>query len=137
MIRYGFLIDDEILKEALLLQMQERVNSYPDSYYQMHKFSNRYLKKMRKLHWRSTLPRTLDYTLLICRHVAVIFLIVFTVLMTTILSVEALRTRFFQFIEQKFKEYSIVFFQPTISTVSLATETWNEYAPSYLPPGLI
>lgn len=130
-----FRLDLEILQKALMLEIEENMYNIPDEYYSPHKFSKRFERRMKRLQRYANRPPVFNVIYTVAKRVAIIFLAVAIASFTTIMSVEALRIKFLKFVEQKFKEYSAIFYEPDYPTESLNHGTFVAYVPSYIPTG--
>lgn len=131
-----FKLNKEILKKALLLELEEEMEAIPDEYYSPHIFSKKVERKIKILQKRAARPKRLDVAIQVTKKAAMILLAISLASFVTIMSVEALREKFFKFVEQKFKEYSIVFYEPTQTHSSnLSSKEFIARVPGYIPTG--
>ena len=132
-------ISNEVLGQALLKYQTERINkNYPltEEYNQEfvpNKATEEKIYKLIGLEKKS-------YFILINtfgKRVACIIILIFTVLMTTIFSVKALREPFINFIVSTYEKASTIIFKSDESKPNQSVTLSEFYEPEYLPQGYI
>lgn len=133
----NFTLNEDVLRKALLLELEERMEKIPPSFYEPHVFSKRYRRKMRKLEKRVARPRPLDNTLQIGKRLATVLLVAIIACLTAIMCVASWREQFFRFVEQKFYRYSVISYESVSDGEESVVEqsTFIAYNPAYIPKG--
>lgn len=130
----NFILNEEVVRKALLLELEERMTAIPAAYYEPHCFTKRFEQKMKRLLKRAQRPPALDYTIRFSKRAAIALLAALLASFTTVMSVAAWRESFFRFVEQKFREYSIVSYEPINSNSNFDDPSkFIAYSPTYIP----
>lgn len=111
-------INDDLIRQALLIELDFQMNSIPEEFYNPHNFSDKFERKMNAVIRRAARPQYYNRSMKALKRIAAFCVIALTALFVMILSVESMRTRFFEFIEQKYKEFSYVLFSSNDYTLS-------------------
>lgn len=130
-------ISNEILNEALLKYQIERIEEkYPftDKNNALFKPDNLTDEKINKL---IRIEKKPYYVLIntVGKRVAWILLLIFTLLMTTVFSVKALREPFINFFISTYEKYSAIIFKNDESKINQNVFLSEFYEPEYLPQG--
>lgn len=129
-------LTDDLLTEALWEIDVEMLSELPKDEEIHHDFSKRFERRMRKMiRFERRTPfrrKFVSYG----KRAAMFILIAVIVAVTTIMSVDALRTRFFAMISNTFPKYSEIYFKPVESEVSSKiVSKFIRYTIHYLPSG--
>lgn len=125
-------ITDELLREALELEIAARMEAVP-AHLPAHGFSKRFLRKMRRLERDADRPKVLRIAARETRRAACVLLAAAVVGMAAVMSVEGLRTRFFDILIETYQKYSQVFFQKDEEYAHPREFLYRE--PTYIPEG--
>lgn len=128
-------IPHNILLRAIEMEMNERMNQLPFELPEP-TLSEKFTKRIDKLKKRSKHSRLIKYSIRVAKRVAILFLTLLTISTITILSVEALREQLFQFIIERYEEFSQIYFVSTTSDHSSQARTLTVVrVPQYIPAG--
>lgn len=127
---YGEL-PEALLREALEMETGARMAAFPEP--PAHDFSQRFQRRMRRLVRDADRPRALRVAVRGTRRAAALLLATAVVGTAVVLSVDALRTRFFDILIETYQKYSQVFFQKDAGYVR--PEEFLHRAPVYIPEG--
>lgn len=130
-----FRLDEETLREALLLGIEERMEQIPPEAYVPHRFSPKFHHRIKALSKQAARLPVLNLVLFLGKRVCVVLLVLMMVSFTTIMSVEARRVKFFRLIEERFPAYSIVSFEGQSEAPALSHENFRKYIPTAIPEG--
>ncbi|MGV8148208.1 MAG: DUF4367 domain-containing protein [Alkaliphilus sp.] len=121
----------DIVKKAEQIMLQQIPNISEQSYEFTKKFEGRMklINKIanRKISWKMVLRYV--------KKIAIIILIVLVTSFATIMSVEALRIRFFEMITETLEKYTYIEYEKT--NIDIVDEEDTFYNPSYIPKGFV
>lgn len=124
-------IDESILKQAMRAEIEDRMQKIPEHYYEPHEFSRKFERRMKYLIKNSQYSKLTRVFISVSKRVAVIILVILSISISAVLSVQAYRVKFFKFIQQQFKEYSVIFLEP--ETNSLLPIVMPSFNLSFIP----
>lgn len=130
----------ELLERALQCEIEERMYAFSlEQATSSHVFSKRFEKKMKPLLKQAERPKAIRLFVDGARRVAMIALVATILTMTTVLSVEALRTRFFAMVAERFQQYTAIYFEPTVPVEDGAflDQVFIASVPTYIPDGFM
>ncbi len=127
-------LDDQLLRDALLLLEEEQADSFPASFYEPHAFSRRFERRMGRALRKARQPQPAGRIWMNKRVAAI--LAVLLALFAALMGASAWRMEFFRFVEEKFEEYSIMFYDPLRGEAKSAEVShFLVYRPTYIPEG--
>ncbi|WP_418706550.1 DUF4367 domain-containing protein [Anaerotruncus massiliensis (ex Liu et al. 2021)] len=124
-------LPEALLREALEMETGARMAAFPEP--PAHDFSRRFQRRMRRLMREADRPRALRVAVRGTRRAAALLLATAVVGMAAVMSVDALRTRFFDILIETYQKYSQVFFQKDAGYVRPEEFLYRE--PAYIPDG--
>lgn len=123
--------DEALLKEALLIYQEKALDSLPkDKTLEKINFTDKFENKMQKLIKTEKKPYYIMINT-VGKRVACIIIAVL-VSFTAMMSIEAIRRPFIEYIVNTFEKYSAVYFK---NNSQITPETFETYAPEYIPQG--
>lgn len=126
-------ISDSLLRKALAEEIKERMLEFDSTnIIPNNQLSPKFERKMRKVIKQYERPKVLRQIIIASKRVASFVIILSALLFTTIFSVEALRTKFIEFVITTYEKYSNIFFS---SGGILETTNFQSYIPAYIPYG--
>ncbi|MBN4051013.1 DUF4367 domain-containing protein [bacterium AH-315-L21] len=128
------LISEEVFSDIVKKAESIMLQQIPNINEQAHTFTNEFEDKMKLLSKIANRKMSWNGFMRYVKKSVIIFLIILVTSFATIMSVEALRVRFFEIITRTFEKYTYIEFEKT----NLATVDDKEYIfyePSYIPKG--
>lgn len=126
-------ISDSLLRKALAEEIEERMLEFDSTnIIPGNQLSAKFERKMRKAIKQYERPKVLRQIIIASKRVAGFVIILSALLFTTIFSVEALRTKFIEFVITTYEKYSNIFFS---SGGILEITNFQSYIPAYIPYG--
>lgn len=129
-------ISESLLRKALAEEIKERMLEFDSTnIIPSNQLSPKLERKMRKVIKQYERPKVLRQIIIASKRVASFVIILSALLFTTILSVEALRTQFIEFVITTYEKYSNIFFSrdDTGDTSKQSTNAFECYTPTYIP----
>jgi len=126
------LISEEVFSDIVKKAESIMLQQIPNINEQAHTFTNEFEDKMKLLSKIANRKMSWNGFMRYVKKSVIIFLIILVTSFATIMSVEALRVRFFEIITRTFEKYTYIEFEKT----NLATVDDKEYIfyePSYIP----
>jgi len=114
--------------ESIMLQQIPNINE------QAHAFTKEFEDKMKLINKIANRKMSWNRLVKYAKKIAIIFLIILITSFATIMSVEALRVRFFEIITRTFEKYTYIEFEKTNLTI-VDDKEYIFYEPSYIPKG--
>lgn len=125
---------DELLWKYAPQEEQYLLEHIPLTPDPLHVFSKRFERKMKVLIRRERRSPFMKSFVLQSKRAAVFLLASALIAFTAIMSVEALRVRFFRMVQEIYEKYSTISYEP-VGENSVASQTFVEYEPTYIPDG--
>ena len=127
-------ITEELLWKYAPQEEQYLLEHIPLTPDPLHVFSKRFERKMKALIRQERRSPFMKSFVLQSKRAAVFLLASVLISFTAIMSVEALRVRFFRMVQEIYEKYSTISYEP-VGENSIASQTFVEYEPTYIPDG--
>lgn len=122
-------LNEELLTKALWLDLEDRVE-FPPDFYEPHQFSRKFERHIKRMIVESDRPKTINFLLKAGKRIAIIIATLLIITATIVIGVEGFRKEFFKFVEERFDEFSRVFF---VSEAKINHGIFEAHYPSYIP----
>ena len=131
-----FIILNTKLKQALEIYQEKQLSVLPsqEELENIHRFSSAFEQKMKKLIRNQKKPYYMMINT-IGKRVAIVIIVIFITLMTTVFCVKALRNDVLNFFIEIHKKFSIIFFDNNTPDASITMKIDKVYVPAYIPDG--
>lgn len=127
-------ITDDMLWEFAPQEERFLLHHFPQNPESVHVFSKEFERKMRALIRQEKRSPFLKVFILQSKRVAVVVFSATLIAFTAVMSIDALRVKFFKMVQNIFEKYSTISYEPVENTCIIETG-FMEYEPTYIPSG--